>query len=148
MTSGISYAYLIASENTWSSHEMCWFFGTLVQATFVQNQILRRVFLWDCNKRKWVLRGSPDALSRYYGSGMLVLTVRSKVISSERIARIGESWVFLSFCKMLLSIVDHEATPDGRPPSHFHSSPLWSCAFCKHRGWVIRCKVTLNTLRV
>lgn len=50
----------------------------------------------DCNQRKWVLRGSPDALSRYYGSGMLVLTVRSKVISSERVARMGESWVFLS----------------------------------------------------
>lgn len=89
--------------HTWSLartldlHTRCvGFFGTLVQATFVQTQILRRVFLWDCNQRKWVLRGSPDALSRYYGSGMLVLTVRSKVISSERVARMGESWVFLS----------------------------------------------------
>lgn len=69
-------------------------FGTLVQATFVQNQILKRFFLWDCNQRKRVLRGSPVALSRYYRPGMSVLTVRCRVISFERFARMGESLFF------------------------------------------------------
>lgn len=150
MTSGISYAYLIASENTWSSHEMCWFFGTLVQATFVQTQILRRT----------VTRENEF----YVGPPTPCLDITDQecwywqfVVRSFRLNELREWEKVGCFCPLLQDATflrgqqGHTVniTPDGRPPPFTNPSLplslLYEAGYLVHRGWQIRCKVTLNT---
>lgn len=89
--------------HTWSLartldlHTRCvGFLGRLSKLLLFKPRSWEESFCGTVTRENEFYVGPPDALSRYYGSGMLVLTVRSKVISSERVARMGESWVFLS----------------------------------------------------
>jgi hypothetical protein len=143
---GISYAYLITIENTWSSHEMCGFLGRLSKQLLFKTKSLKDFFCGTVTRENDFYVGLP--------SPCLDITDQECwywqcVVGSFRLNDSREwerVWFFYPCVKCYFPWFSTRLQLE--PNTRWSSLSLQSCLCCKHGHQVAQSFATLDTFSV